>query len=62
MRNFIPIILAIVAIALLGYVHYESCITPKTAKHVFFLSQTRTCQLPGLIYEYIKADLSQKEQ
>ena len=54
MRRIIVIIAAIATIALLGYLHYESCaLDPKSQSINHFLSQTRTCQLPGLIYELI---------
>ena len=50
LRKLIPIVAAIFVIALLGYVHYQTCVQPESAKKIFFLSQSRACQLPGLIY------------
>lgn len=50
LRKAIPILAAIIVIAFLGYFHYESCVSPQSAKQVFFLSQSKTCQLPGLVY------------
>lgn len=50
LRKLIPIVAAIAVIALLGYLHYEACAEPKSARKLFFLSQSRTCQIPGLIY------------
>lgn len=56
MKNLIPILAAVLAITLLGYFHYEACLQPQTSRAVFFLSQTRTCQLPGLVYQLINQD------
>lgn len=60
LRKLIPIVAAIFVIALFGYVHYQTCAQPESAKKIFFLSQSRACQLPGLIYELIDEDLFKK--
>lgn len=54
MRKIIVILAAIATIALLGFFHYESCAIDAKSRDInMFLSQTRACQLPGLIYELI---------
>lgn len=54
MRLIIPILAALIAIGLLGYFHYEACVDPASAKRLSsFLTQSRACQLPGLIYDQI---------
>ncbi len=56
MKNLIAILAALIVITLLGYFHYDACVQPKTAKRIFFLSQTRACQLPGLVYDWINEE------
>ena len=53
LRKLIPIAAAVIVIALLGYLHYQACAQPSSSKPIFFLSQSRTCQIPGLIYDLI---------
>jgi hypothetical protein len=57
MRKLIPVLAAIIAIAVLGYFHYEACLHPKSAHPMnIFLAQSRACQIPGLIYEQIDTE------
>ncbi len=54
MRRIIVVLAAIATIGLLGFFHYESCTIDAKSRDInLFLSQTRSCQLPGLIYELI---------
>ena len=55
MRLILPIMAAIIAIGLLGYFHYEACVEQNSANRIgAFLTQSRACQLPGLIYDQIE--------
>jgi len=55
MRRVIVVLAAIATIALLGFFHYESCAIPGASRDIgLFLSRSRTCQLPGLIYDLIE--------
>jgi hypothetical protein len=63
MRRIIVVLAAIATIALLGFFHYDSCIVPGSSKDInLFLTQSRTCQLPGLIYELIEDKKAPKEK